>query len=312
MRFGRERRRQPQRSSGVLVAAITPRRDGEIEVDLAALFELLDFESDRGAGGIVLFGSTGEFVHYTPEERARVASLCVKRSRLPVYVNISHSTFEGTVFLAGAAADAGAAGLLAMPPYFFQYREEGIEAFFVALAGATAKLAPLFLYNIPFFTSPMSAGLMSRLLATGMFAGVKDSSGDWACFEQLNALRDTRDFLLYVGNDRIFARARQAGAAGVVSGVACAVPELLVAIDTAVIDGQSEKVARLDLRLQEYIDRVDALPAPVGIRETAALRGIRPGPHAAPLGDPGLRRVFELREWFPKWLAAVLEECKGA
>jgi 4-hydroxy-tetrahydrodipicolinate synthase len=318
LRFGREKRAQPDpvdtrqgNSGGVLVALITPRRTVEIEADLAALFDLIDFVTQRGAAGIVLYGSTGEFLHYSLDERARVTNLCVKRSRVPLFVNVTHSTFEGTVYLAEAAAAANAAGLLAMPPYFFQYGPEDIETYYLALAGIASRLAPLYLYNIPFFTSPIPAGLSARLLGTGLFAGIKDSSGEWDYFETLSATRRERDFALYVGNDKIFARARQAGAAGVVSGIASAFPELLVAIDKAAVAGDAGRVSMLDVRLQEFIGRLDGLPAPVVIREAAALRGIRPGPHAAPLGEIALKRLYDFREWFPAWLNATLKECQG-
>ena len=36
--------------------------------------------------GIVLMGSTGEFVHYTMEERQRLMPLAVKRSRVPILI----------------------------------------------------------------------------------------------------------------------------------------------------------------------------------------------------------------------------------
>ena len=306
MIFRRDKSPEPKPGSRVFAATITPRRPGQIEADIGALFELLDFVAARGVSGIALYGSTGEFTHYTLDERARVASLCIKRSRVPVLVNVSHSTFEGTVFLAESAAGAGAAGMLVMPPHYFRYNQEDIEAFFLAVGGAASQWAPLYLYNIPVFASPMEARTSVRLLQTGMFAGIKDSGGDWAEFEMLTAARATHAFDLFTGNDRLFTRAKQAGASGIISGIACALPELLVAIDAASENG------RLDARLQEFITRIEQLPAPVGIREAVGLRGIQPGPHAAPLGETGLKALFEFREWFKGWLPVVLRECKDA
>jgi 4-hydroxy-tetrahydrodipicolinate synthase len=312
MKFRRDKPPEPKPGSRVFAATITPRRPGQIEADIGVLFELFDFVAARGVSGIALYGSTGEFLHYTLDERARVASLCIKRSRVPVLVNVSHSTFEGTVFLAEAAAGAGAAGMLVMPPHYFRYNQEDIEAFFLAVGGAASKWAPLYLYNIPLFASPIEARTSVRLLQTGMFAGIKDSGGDWAEFEMLASARAAHPFELFTGSDRIFTRAKQAGVSGIISGIACALPELLVAIDAAADNGESEKLARLDTRLQEFIARIERLPAPVGIREAAGLRGINPGPHAAPLGETGLKALFEFRDWFKGWLPQVLEGCGNA
>jgi 4-hydroxy-tetrahydrodipicolinate synthase len=310
MRFRREKPVLPKPSSRVFAAVITPRRAGSIEADVASLFDLLDFVASRGAGGIALYGSTGEFVHYSLDERARVAGLCVKRSRVPVLVNVSHSTFEGTLFMTEAAADAGAAGMLIMPPYHYLYDQEEIEAYYMAVGAAMARLGPLYLYNIPVFSSPILASTAVRLLQTGMFAGIKDSSGDRADFETLAHARTTHPFELFTGNDRIYTQALRAGAAGIISGVASAVPELLVAIDAAAISTGDARVDALNARLQEFIDRIEPLPVPVGIREAAGARGLKPGPHATPLGETALKRLVDFRQWFTAWLPGVLEECR--
>ena len=280
MRWGRAKSSEAKPPAAVLPALITPRRPGTTEVDLGALFELLDFVAAAGIGGIALFGSTGEFTHYTLDERARVAGLCVKRSRVPVIVNVSHSSFEGALALTEAAASAGAAGVLAMPPHYFRYAADEVEAFYLALGGAAAKWVPLYLYNIPQFASPIPPHTAARLLKTGMFAGIKDSSGDWDGFTQLAAAHAEKPFELYVGHDRIFADARKAGATGVVSGIASAVPELVVALDRAIMAGKDEHARRLNSRLQDFIQRIEHLPAPVGIREAASLRNMKAGPHA--------------------------------
>src|SRR5690349_16544094 len=96
---------------GVYAAALTPRRSADI-IDQGALWEILDFLSAKHVDGIVLFGSTGEFVHYGVEERKRVIGLGTKRSRVPVAVNVTHSTLDGTVELARAAEKCGASSLV--------------------------------------------------------------------------------------------------------------------------------------------------------------------------------------------------------
>ncbi len=310
MRLSRGKPAPSKPASRVIAALITPRRAGEIEADLGALFELIDFVAARGAGGIVLYGSTGEFLHYSLDERARVAGLCVKRSRVPVLVNVSHSTFEGTLFLAEAAAGSGAAGMLVMPPHYYRYGQEEIEAYYMAVGGAAAKWGTLYLYNIPAFASAIQAGTAVRLLETGMFAGIKDSSGDWDDLEALLRARADHPFDVFIGSDRVYSRALAAGVSGIISGVACVVPELLVAIENAATHCDGARIDLLDRRLQEFVDGIQQLPVPVGIREAAGIRGIKPGPHAAPLGETALKSLFEFRHWLGDWLPRVLEECR--
>ena len=88
----------------------------------------------------------------------------------------------------------------------------------------TLRLVSVYLYNLPALTNALSAHVLDRLLSTKGFAGIKDSGGDWATFEHLNALRAAHGFDLLVGSDSLYLRALEAGASGIVSGVAAAVP----------------------------------------------------------------------------------------
>ena len=65
-------------ASGVYAALATPRPQNSVEADAAALFDYLDLVQNRGVDGIVLFGSTGEFVHFDVTERMRVLMLAKK------------------------------------------------------------------------------------------------------------------------------------------------------------------------------------------------------------------------------------------
>jgi 4-hydroxy-tetrahydrodipicolinate synthase len=198
-----------------------------------------------------------------------------------------------------------------MPPYFFRYSQEAIRAFYLAFIEQAAVKAPVFLYNIPFFTTPLDAAVACELLATGRFAGIKDSSGDLNYFEQLTAQRKRTPFTLMIGNDVIFTRGRSAGAHGVVSGVACGVPELMVGLDRAITGGDTSRVERLQKRLEEFISWIDSFPTPVGVKEAVSARGLQGGPPAAPLGKDGERKLGEFREWFKGWLPAVQEEARA-
>src|SRR6185437_6919329 len=116
--MGRMKSEPIRAARGVYAAVATPRVADSIEIDPAALFDYLDAIAQAGVDGIVLFGSTGEFVHFELADRMRVATLAIKRCRVPLLVNVSHSTLDGALDLADCAIEAGAAGLLLMPPYF--------------------------------------------------------------------------------------------------------------------------------------------------------------------------------------------------
>jgi 4-hydroxy-tetrahydrodipicolinate synthase len=273
---------------------------------------MVDYLCAAGVHGILLLGSTGEFTHLSLDDRAHLVRLAVKRSRVPVIAGVTHSTLDGTLRLAQDAVESGAAAVLAMPPYFFPYGQAEVREFYLRFADRMAGAIPILLYNIPLFTSGISVETACDLLSTGCFAGVKDSSGNFDDFVKLNAHRKPGAFTILVGADSIFTRARNAGADGVVSGVACAIPELLLALDRSIQLGSVESTQRLESRLQEFLAWNDRFPAPVGVKEASAARGLKVGPLAVPLSAEKAKELDRFRCWFENWLPAVLGECGQA
>jgi 4-hydroxy-tetrahydrodipicolinate synthase len=302
---------QPPPATGVYAALATPRRSASLEGDAAALLDYLDAITRAGIDGLVLFGATGEFVHFDVSERMRLLMFAVRRSRVPVLVNVSHSTLVGAVDLAEHALEVGAAGVLLMPPYFYNYGDSQLARFyedFVRLLGG--KLS-IYLYNLPSFTNRISPQLAEALLSSGAFAGIKDSSGDWQMFETLNALQAKRAFRLLIGNESLYLRARTAGAHGIVSGVAAALPELLVSMDEAFRNSKLQRAEKLNVHLQEFVDWLERLPTTVGIKQTAAARGWKHDQFAVPLDQETAATLSTFRRWLRDWIPAVLAECSN-
>ncbi len=258
------------------------------------MLDLIDFLCKGGVDAICLLGSTGEFLNVPFADRIRLVHLGVKRSRVPILAGVSHSTLDGAVELASEAVGSGAAGLLLMPPYFFQYGQDDVLEFYFRFREQVPKRIPVFLYNIPQFTNPIAIKSATALLATGQFAGIKDSSGDQPYFEQLLAFKKEAEFTLLCGNDRLARWARASGAEGVVSGCACAVPELLAALDRAPSDA-------LESQLMEFIERIDQFPTPVGVKVAAGLRKLKTGPLAVPLDREKCIILEEFKTWFAAW-----------
>jgi dihydrodipicolinate synthase/N-acetylneuraminate lyase len=283
------------------------------DINLGVMWDVIDFLVQHGVDGIVLLGSTGEFVHYSSSERMRMVGLAPRRSRVPVLVNVSHSSLDGAVELAQAAAASGAAGVLLMPPYFFRYGAEDLTAFYEQFVREADIDIPILLYNIPCFTNPLPFPVAESLIRAGLVHGLKDSSGDSGTYEQFAGLRAEKPFTYLMGSDSLFVRARsESGIDGGVSGIASAVPELLVALNKAIGSKSQDLVTRLETRLQQFIAWTDRLAVPVCIKEAAAARGLKVGPHAIPARGEPERAIADFREWFKPWLSEVQRECRHA
>lgn len=296
-------------ASGVYAALLTPRQSDCTEADAAGLLEYLDKVSKAGVDGLVFFGSTGEFIHFDLGERMRVLALAAKRSRLPVLVNVSHSTLAGAVALAEHAAGAGAAGLLLMPPYFYRFEEEVIAEFYAQFVKAIGKALPIYLYNVPPSGASLSPEFAARLLSTGSFAGIKDSSGDWTMFKSLLRVHEQQRFQLLLGNESLYLKALTAGADGSVSGVAAALPELPLTIARAVKSAEMHAAARLSARLDELLGWIETLPALIALKQIADARSWLPFCPAVPLDENSKASLHRFRTWLDHWLPVTLEDC---
>jgi dihydrodipicolinate synthase/N-acetylneuraminate lyase len=282
----------------VCAAAITPHREDGHEADVGAMLDLIDFLCKAGVDAICLLGSTGEFLNIPFADRIRLVHLGVKRSRVPLLAGISHSTLDGAVELASEAVGSGAAGLLLMPPFFFRYDQNDILEFYTRFREQVPKRVPVMLYNIPQFSNGIAIETAARLLETGLYSGIKDSSGDAAYFEQLLALRREHEFTLLCGNDKLARWSRASGADGVVSGCACAVPELVAAL-------YREPTDQLEAWLNQFITHIECFPTPVGVKVAASLRKIKTGPLAVPLDPRKTAMLEEFKTWFTVFLKTI-------
>lgn len=294
---------------GVIAASVTPRRIDSYEANLAAFLETIDFLGSFPLDGIVVLGTTGEMLHFDVPERVKILEFARKRTAVPILAGVTHSTLEGTVELAQHAVQIGCAGLAIMPPYYFRYGQEEIKTFYREVARRVGVTVPILLYNIPAFTNPLELDTVWQLVEEGAVAGIKDSSGNRDRLAWLLAKREERSFHVMNGDDRILAEAFRHPAVGCISGIACAVPELFVALLRASRSDDSALAGRLDAFIHEFCDWFDEFPNAVAVKEAVALRKRLEVPPAIPLSFERQQKLAEFRVWFENWLPAVQEVC---
>ena len=129
-------------------------------------------------------------------------------------------------------------------------------------------------------------------------------------FAALCAQSERTPFTILSGQERLYIQQRGFGAHGAVSGVATALPELMVAFDRAIVAGDVERKQQLDARLREFLVWCDLFPWPTAAKEALKQRKLKSGALATPLSPEGERKLAEFAEWFRGWLPVVLKECR--
>ncbi len=289
---------------------MTPRRGSGHEIDIGAGLEVVEYLTRYPVTGLALLGATGEFVHFDVADRIKFAAMAIRRSPKPMIVNVSHSTYPGTLLLAHEALAAGAAAVLVMPPYFFRYSQPTILAFYERLA--RDGVAPVLVYNLPFFTSPLEPATAVSLLGSGTVAGIKDSSGDPEMLAALLGARPSPATRVLVGNDRLFLRGCRDGADGVVSGVAGMAPELMTALWSATRHDNPSRTTACAALLDECLPWLERFPVPMGIKMAVNFRGFPAGQTAAPSSAAEAESFAEFERWFRDWHPRVVAACAAA
>lgn len=134
---------------------------------------------DRGAHGLIVAGSGGEFVAMTIDERKALTEsiLTAVGDDAPVIVGIGTYLTEATIELGQHAVANGATAVLATAPYYMQPTPRSVRRFFSEVRAAVDL--PLMFYNSPGGTGidPAPADIV-RMVDEGILQAVKQSYAD--------------------------------------------------------------------------------------------------------------------------------------
>jgi len=136
------------------------------DLDLEGQRRVLDCMIDQGVDGICVLANYSEQFLLTDDERATLVDLCLSHvaGRVPVIVTCSHFSTRIAAERARAAASAGAAMLMLMPPYHgtgLRADEAGILQHFARVA-ETAPV-PIMVQDAPLSGVNLSVPFLVRL-----------------------------------------------------------------------------------------------------------------------------------------------------
>jgi len=161
---------------GVFPYVVSPVRASG-EVDAAVLARLCDDLVAAGVHGLTPLGSTGEFAYLNGAQRRRVVEVVIEaaRGRVPVVPGVAATTIVDAVAQAREYERLGASGILAILEAYFPLADEGVYAYFEAIARAVSL--PVVLYTNPSFQrSDLSLPVIERLSRVPNIGYIKDAS----------------------------------------------------------------------------------------------------------------------------------------
>lgn len=183
-----------------------------------------------GVHGLTPLGSTGEFAYLSWPQRRRVVEVVVKAAagRVPVVAGVAATTIADAVFQAREMKELGCDGILAILEAYFPISDEGVHAYFKAIAEAVTL--PVVLYTNPNFQrSDLSLPVIGRLSRIANIRYIKDASYNTG--RLLSIINQVEGRMsVFSASAHIPACVMLIGGKGWMAGPACIVPKQSVAL----------------------------------------------------------------------------------
>jgi 4-hydroxy-tetrahydrodipicolinate synthase len=217
------------RFEGVFPYLVSPIRPNG-EVDAEALGRLCEDLIAAGVHGLTPLGSTGEFAYLSWPQRQRVVEVVVEaaRGRVPVVAGVASTATADAVAQARALERLGCSGILAILEAYFPVADDGVFAYFKAIADAVAL--PVVLYTNPNFQrSDLNLPVIERLSRVPNIRYIKDASSNTGrLLSILNRVEGRMD--VFAASAHIPVCVMMIGGVGWMAGPACVAPRQSVAL----------------------------------------------------------------------------------
>ncbi len=266
---------------GILPACITPFGNGK--ADPGAMAANIERWLQSGLDGVLVFGSTGEYVYLTDEERRPLlaaARRVIPSERLFLVGCGAESTSTALRYLQEAADEGADAALVVTPVYYTRGDTAAQRRHYLYLADHSP--IPVLLYSVsPYTAYDLPVDLILELATHPNIVGIKDSSSDFNRLA-LQIRAQIPRFAIFAGSPTLIFPALSLGAAGSITALANIVPEILLGIGRAVRDGHLDQAARWQSLIIGFAHTMRPFGI-AGIKAVAAHRGLLAGEPRAPL-----------------------------
>ncbi|MDA8262691.1 MAG: 4-hydroxy-tetrahydrodipicolinate synthase [Actinomycetota bacterium] len=270
---------------GPVITAMVTAFDDEGALDVDKTVGIARFLQAQGNTALVLTGTTGEASTLTDDEKIAIWESVAAAVTIPVLAGSGSNDTAHSVHMTASAERAGAAGILAVAPYYNRPAQSGMAGHFRAVAGAT-KL-PVVLYDIPVRTGRKVAADTIVALANELpnLVALKDAAGSPAATAELLGLAK-RGFDVYSGDDSLTLPLLSIGAVGVIGVATHWATPFFAAMVESFFAGDVARAAEINrVLVPSYnFETSEAAPNPIPTKAMMSLLGHVAGDCRLPLG----------------------------
>ncbi|UCH65545.1 MAG: dihydrodipicolinate synthase family protein [Ignavibacterium sp.] len=280
---------------GILPPLTTPFQDDEVAYDKLA--DNITKYNSFNLAGYVVFGSNGESVFLTKEEKLKLILTAREHANTEkkIIAGTGLESIKDTISLSNDAAKNGADYALIITPSFYKsaMNHDVLVEYFTIIADSVS--IPVILYNVTKFTNVnINTDTVVKLAEHSNIIGLKNSSENIAQIsETISNTPD--DFIILAGTGSVLLPALYAGAAGGVLALANIAPDECISIYNLFKDGKLDEAQNIQNKMLAVNKAITAKYGVAGLKTAMGLLGYYGGLPRKPLQPLSSNQMHDLK-----------------
>jgi len=268
--------------SGLYTPLITPFKNDELDEE--GLKNLIQMQKQAGVSGLVLLGTTAEFLSLSEEENERIVKIAkAEAPHLPLVVGVGSPSTREAIRNLERAIRLGADAALVITPFYNKPSQEGLFSHYEVLSNLSF---PLFVYNNPSRTAVhLELETLRKIAELPAIIGMKDSAGNVKSFAETVSLmkKEFPHFVVWGGDDSLLFPFLTLGADGAVASAANAFPERIQELVSLTLNKEFERARACYFELLPLFEVLSIASNPVPLKYAMSCLGLPAGIPRLPL-----------------------------
>jgi 4-hydroxy-2-oxoglutarate aldolase len=278
---------------GIFPPLITPFTEDELALD-KLLRNIRKYER-RELSGYVLFGSNGESVFLTKDEKLQIISSVREHTKKTLIAGTGSDSIKETIHLTNEAAEKGANFALLITPSFFKAEMKHHSFLNYYTMVAESVMIPVIIYNVPKFTNVnIEPETIIELASHPNIAGLKDSTENTSRISEVVA-NVPKSFKVIVGTASVLYSGLSAGASGAILALANIAPDECLQIYNLYLAGKYNEALELQNRMIPVNKAITSKFGVAGLKAAMDILGYDGGNPRMPIDPLSEAQVIELK-----------------
>ena len=280
---------------GIFPPITTPFQDDKVAYDKLA--ENINKYNTKNLAGYVVFGSNGESVFLSKEEKLKMISTVREHTiaEKKIIAGTGLESIKETISLSNEAAKNGADYALIITPSFFKsaMNHDAFMEYYSIVADSIS--IPVIIYNVTKFTNVnLEVETLTELAEHSNIVGLKNSTENIAQLSE-SIYKTPKDFFTLAGTGSVLLSALSSGAVGGVLALANVAPDECIAIYDLFNQGKLEEAEEIQKRMLAVNRAITATYGVAGLKSAMGHLGYYGGLPRKPLQPLASNHIKNLK-----------------